>query len=185
MPPGIHPRTVYVVGYPGAGKTSAVRVALTGLVAQPQEGCVPFVTYRRPGQQRYVAAQLGRLRAGGFGGTDALSMSIQPRAVAWLREAPYELIVAEGDRLANDAFLATAAERGPLTVVLIEVPAEVARARGAARAEALGREPQSESWWAGRRTKVDGVAQRWSALRIDGTQLRPAVGAQLREAMRL
>lgn len=181
-------RTVYLIGYPGAGKSTAMRGALAWLLARPREDVLPLVEYRRPGQGEPCAAQLGRLRPGGFCGTDALSLSIQPKAVIWIggdHAMGYPLVVGEGDRLANDGFLGAAAAAGPLTVVLIDTSAEVAAARSARRAQHLGRDAQTAAWVAGRRTKTDGLAERWAAVRIDGEAPADVVGARLREVMTL
>lgn len=178
-------RTVYVIGYPGAGKSTAVRAALAGLLPRSNDDTLPLVEYRRPGERQAVAAQLGRIRPGGFAGTDALPMNVQPKAVQWIGGARYPLVVAEGDRLANDGFLGAASARGLLTVVLLAVSAELAAARAAERARRVGRPGQRAAWVAGRRTKVDGLAERWQALRVDGEAPADQVGAQLREAMAL
>lgn len=178
-------RTVYLIGYPGVGKTTAMRHALSCLVARPLiRGQLPLTTYRWPRERDTVAVQLGRERAR-FGGTDTLHMGIQPHALAWMRSATVPLVVGEGDRLANDGFLEVAAEQGELVVVLIELGAAEALERARARAWRYGTKPQTGSWVAGRRTKTDRLAERWGALRLDGRRAPGCLGAELREVMGL
>jgi hypothetical protein len=112
---------------------------------------------------------LGR-RRDGFGGTDALSMSVQPAVIEWVWRRPADAILGEGDRLANGKFFAAVPD---LTIIYLDTPVEVARRRMAERADRLGKPMQNEPWWKGRMTKVDNLIARWPHVRYDGT-LPPA-----------
>jgi hypothetical protein len=150
---------VSVIGIPGAGKTTITTKALSLLECEGVELMKPFA------HVRYGDIwHLGRHRPV-FGGTDTLSMSVNPVARQFVTRAgqldePPRCIVSEGDRLANNAFLndAAAAARdsgGQLVIALIDTPLAVARERAHRRAEEAGVEVQARSWWAGRVTKVD------------------------------
>jgi len=155
-------RVVYVIGLPGSGKTTMVNWAVeqVGIPAVPVlDVPVPHVRY---GWLWHV----GRPRAD-FGGTDTLSMSIQPKAIRWLGEIESEcgVLVAEGDRLANGKFFDVCPN---LTIVHLDTPLDEAHRRATDRAATLGREPQSDTWWRGRATKVANLVARYEVVTLDG-----------------
>jgi len=158
-------RVVYVIGLPGSGKTTMVERAVDLLAEHPvviiDRGTVPHV------RLDYWLWHIGRPRAD-FGGTDTLSMSIQPRAIRWLDEIRHEcdVLVGEGDRLANAAFFAACPE---LTIVHLDVPLELARFRANVRADQMKRPRQNESWWKGRATKVANLVRTHRVETFDGT----------------
>ena len=148
-------RTIYLIGAPGSGKSSAVSRALE--IAQwgtPTEVMTPIP------HLDYGAGciQLGRVRSTGFSGTDALGMAINPQAILFIESRPANVVLGEGDRLANAKFLSAADRSGILTIVWLDVPPEVSRARARARADVFGLKEQSESWWKGRYTKTARLA---------------------------
>jgi hypothetical protein len=176
---------VYVIGAPGAGKTSLV----AELVGAPTPGTlidvldadweqheapVPHVSYPSGW------TEVGR-RRGAFSGTDALSYSIAPAAAAWVRSPGRpDRLVGEGDRLATDGFLAAlSASYDRLVVALVDVAPAVSYDRMVARAESLGRRPQSLAWWKGRCTKTARLADRWDALRLDGSRPPADLASQI------
>jgi len=97
---------VYFYGPPGAGK-STLMAELTKHCDRSASSAakVPHDILFHGNKLR--GAELGRRREA-FSGTDALSMSIQPEAVSWVRTAPYRLILGEGARLATRGFLEAA-----------------------------------------------------------------------------
>lgn len=148
---------LYILGVPGSGKTTLVRELVLGrrrmVVTQPfahtvyEDGLV----------------QLGRDR-GTHGGTDALSMSVQPNVVAALEAGAWPRILAEGDRLANPSFFEAVVAAGyELDVVLLSVPAEVAADRRAARGT-----DQDERWLRGRESKIANLQPHVTRV-LDGT----------------
>jgi hypothetical protein len=165
---------IYIVGIPGSGKTSMVDGALRRLHASAE-----FIDHPIP-HTRYDGWlwHLGSPRAN-FGGTDTLSMSIQPRVIEWLPQAEADgcdLLLGEGDRLANNKFF----RRCPkLTLVYLDTPLSLARHRAAYRAVELGSGQQAESWWKGRVTKVDGLVGGNPHIRLDGRQSSDALAAEL------
>jgi hypothetical protein len=155
-------RLVYVIGEPGAGKTTLVDAALAAWTRIPQTTPVPHELLTN-WRGELMGAHLGRHRPP-FGGTDALSMSIQPKALAWLAGGPAPMVVAEGDRLANRRFFDTVRLVGvDLLVVLLDTPSQVAAGRRAARAGT-----QNASWVQGRITKTARLADAYHALRLVG-----------------
>jgi len=155
----------YFIGPPGSGKTTLIN-ALT----QRELGWVVKGTHMFPTHtvyDRVGVVQIGAARSD-FGGTDILAMNIQPIATDWLRQpdTPQKLF-AEGDRLANDKFFKAAVDFGwNLTVVLVDIPDDVAAQRRAERGS-----NQNETWIKGRVTKVRRLAETWESVvkRIDGT----------------
>jgi hypothetical protein len=159
-------RLVYVIGEPGAGKTTMVDATLAPWTRIPVEVPVPHELLRHPADLlcRTFGVHLGRRRPGGFGGTDALSMSIQPAVLAWLATSPAPLVLAEGDRLANPSFFdAVRAQGHHLDLVLLAVTPGAAAARRRARGG-----HQDPGWVQGRVTKVRRLADRYHHHVLDG-----------------
>ncbi len=143
---------LYLIGVPGAGKSTAMGLAVTGIMAV--KATAPFEAWEFPG-----GVWLGALDRG----TDALSMSVQPLAVEWLELSAPPAVVAEGDRLANVKFFQAVRDLGyQLEVVYLNTPAQTA----AARRDRRGTD-QNPTWLEGRRTKVQRLAA-WANLTIDG-----------------
>ena len=166
-------RFYYFVGQPGAGKTTLLRALVAPARRADMERPVPHMAYLAP-HGLPLGAQMGRDR-GTFSGTDALALSIQPKAVAWVQGQPYDLLIAEGDRLANDAFFLAVREAGyTLTVLHLATPDGVAAERRAARGS-----DQNAAWLKGRMSKVARLAETWGAIALDGTRPTDALVAQL------
>jgi hypothetical protein len=152
---------VYVIGAPGAGKTTMVTGALALLNTDP----IPL-TQPIPHVRYGDIWHLGHHRQP-FGGTDSLSMSIQPVAVQWLHtmnqahaEHP-RVLLAEGDRLANNSFFTAVETCGHhLTVIHLDAPPTLARQRSETRS------PQTYTWWKGRYTKVTNLANSRRTIRL-------------------
>lgn len=159
-----------IIGQPGAGKTTALRLALRG-VPRVCDGSSrpPVMLY--PG-----GAQLG-IDRGRFSGSDAYPLHVQPLAIAWLRDSPFKNVVAEGDRLSNEGIFQAALSFGyDLQIAWIDTPDEIAAARRAERGST-----QNAAWVRGRITKIRRLADRWSryVTRIDGTPDVSAVAAEI------
>jgi hypothetical protein len=175
-------KLVYVIGLAGVGKSTAVQQALLSIGytnGTAHEQPLPHIVWQTANGKPIT--ELGRRRET-FSGTDALALNIQPKATAWLESKPVDLVIAEGDRLANAKFFDVATNVcDEFIVALIEAPVEIAMARAHRRAQALGVKPQNEVWWKGRATKVANLTERYAGRlsRIDGTEPRSAVASAL------
>lgn len=170
--------TVYLVGEPGAGKTTlaaALRSGWSELTMEKRP--LRHVLWQTPAG--HLAAELGWPR-GTFSGTDSLPMDAVRHAEPWISSCGYPLVLGEGDRLACDRFLRAAADVGPLAVVHVATPAELAAERRALR----GTE-QDRRWLEGRRTKVGRLVERWAehVVAVDGALQPAAMAAQVRAAV--
>ena len=116
-------RSLYIIGAPGTGKSSLMRRVVSGLGLSwgPEERVWRELWVNHllsPGGVQ-VGVSLGRER-GDFSGTDALSMSAQPRVIEWLHAAEMpEYVVAEGMRLSSPRFLIELDSVAPLTLVYL------------------------------------------------------------------
>ena len=143
-------RLVYMIGQPGAGTSTLMAKLTEHLVRDPQVSApVAHDILRFQGSTDIAGAEIGRQRER-FGGTDALPASIIEKAIPWVAEQPYELLLAEGARLANKRFLLAARDAGyDVTLVFVDHPDAEEWRKG--RDAEIGR-TQKESWVAGRRT---------------------------------
>lgn len=166
-------RLTYLIGEPGVGKTTLMSAITDGL---------PGLAARRPFARTIYdcgVVQLGEARAV-FGGTDTLSMSVQPKVLEWAEMPDYPDIVGEGDRLANDKFFSAMRDLGyDVCVVLCSAPAAIASERRLRRAGEHRMKPQDATWLKGRQTKVEKLAMEWAECTITTdspleTQLRVA-----------
>jgi hypothetical protein len=137
-------RSLYLVGGPGAGKSTL----MARLLAHWQVGPNVRVTEKELFGHRLAdggdreGLYLGVLREQ-FPGTDGLSLSVNRVAVPWAADPQqtgrYDLILAEGGRLANRPFLSALSSTTKLLLVHLAVDFDVARARSDAR-------PDQNTW---------------------------------------
>lgn len=156
-------KLLYIIGEPGAGKTTVVK-SLTRRLPNSKR-TVPYIAWTHYSK---LLCQLGYDR-GTFGGTDALGMACQKYVLAWLLDDPYKYVLAEGDRLANRKFFDALIEMGvELQIVLIQVPPEELERRREERNRKIGK-AQDERWLKTRATKVANLAPD-ADLVLDGTR---------------
>lgn len=155
---------VYLIGQPGAGKTTLMAALIDKL---KQQGATPRI---REQPMRHLEFRHGVHLGwrGVFGGTDMLSMSIQPRVLGWLTspQAP-EIVLAEGDRLGNGKFFTAVKGFANLTVMELKTPNDLANQRRLARASQHNADPQTATWVQGRITKVTNLKD-YVNVEIDG-----------------
>lgn len=162
-------RLVYLVGPPGAGKSTLMARLTDGLARVPTEdGGVPRDLLMRGPE--LVGIELGR-RRDGFSGTDALHLGIHPTACEWIKTATAPLVLAEGQRLATTGFLEAATSSGRSVELLwLDPPADVCAHRRAVRAARLLAAAQAPSFVKGATTRAARLAA--TAELIDGVRVR-------------
>lgn len=139
----------YVIGEPGAGKSTLVD-HLTRAVPY-EEAETPFPHRRYDGG----VLELGRRRHE-FSGTDALSMSVQPEVSRFVEGVHPRLLLAEGDRLGNAKFFDHLLRLGyDLRIYVLEGPERAAMQRD------LRGSKQDAKWLKGRQTKVAGLVRQY------------------------
>tara|TARA_R110000824_G_scaffold283335_1_gene471723 strand:- start:95 stop:616 length:522 start_codon:yes stop_codon:yes gene_type:complete len=164
-------RLIYVIGYPGSGKTTAVRSALDGLDSKLMLEPVKHTVYGNG------LIQLGCEREV-HGGTDVLAFNIQPKVIDWLPSCTAPLVIGEGDRLANGLFFRAVQGQGRrLKIVHIKVGELVALKRMMNRGSRF-----DPAWIRRTMTKVDNLASNWrsSVVVVDGTRSMDSVGEELK-----
>ncbi|ACF05006.1 adenylate kinase [Mycobacterium phage Nigel] len=170
------PRMIYLVGQPGSGKSTLMAALTKGLVrcSIDTEAPVPHDLLLDRVTGCAVGAEIGKQR-GAFSGTDALASSIIDKAVPWVQSHPYDLLLAEGARLANKRFIQAAADAG-YAVMLGLLDHDQADAWRKKRSKAIGRE-QNPSWVKGRLTASRRLAEAYpSAFVVGGAVIAPEPG---------
>ena len=111
-------RAIYIVGEPGAGKTTTVQTYLQQYDKQPairlhrQLWAEPLIH-----DDKLTGFHLGKTKDT-FSGTDALGMAVNPDAITWLQTAHLPpFIIGEGQRLANQHFITQLNQRTQLTLI--------------------------------------------------------------------
>jgi hypothetical protein len=155
----------YFIGEPGIGKSTLVSALTAG--SNPEWRPKPFMHgIYRDDTGVTLAAQIGGPDEK-YPGTDRLSMSVGPKAIDWLAQAPAPFVFGEGDRLASDGFFGAMDEWcDEWTLVVMNARPDVAAARRIARGST-----QNAGWLKGRRTKFLRLAGDWRdrALVLDAT----------------
>lgn len=170
----------YIIGQPGAGKSTALRSALQHLNRAQQTKPIAHTLYAKDGNTNIIAVQLGADRPD-YPGTDTLSLGVFPTAVEFLKSYPAPTVIAEGDRLASPKFFEEAILAGyRVNVILIDTPDDVAASRRASRGS-----NQDPTWLKGRITKTRNLTARYHPVSIDGTAPPETVASQLRDCLGL
>lgn len=146
---------LYLCGAPGVGKSSVMRVLRAPWDQEVMSAAtVPHVRLRHPASRVPAGLELGVPRPS-FPGTDALSMSIGPRAAEFMLRTPVPFVLAEGARLATRPFLGACATGGVnVTLVHLRADPELLDERWRARGS-----KQNPSWRKGAATRARGAAE--------------------------
>lgn len=147
---------LYIIGEPGAGKSTLVAAMTRGLAAAAVDQ--PFAHRLYAGLD---LIELGKRRED-FSGTDALPMNVQPAVEEFLSSGkPPRYLLAEGDRLGNGKFFAFLRKIGySLRIVYLD-------AAGAALERRIQRgSSQNDAWLRGRATKVKRLAMTESGVQF-------------------
>ncbi|AVJ49802.1 hypothetical protein PBI_LUCKY3_55 [Microbacterium phage Lucky3] len=167
-------RLVYVIGYPGAGK-STLFSGVTDRHGPHEEAVLRSEQAQVRGVERTRhlrgvllgndGVTLGRVGTA-FPGVDGMQRDTQAMARDWLADgAPMPTkrqnrwILLEGALLAHPKFMTVAAEHTRLTLLVVSAADSEERAR--ARADEIGSEYQKENWRKGKITQVDNLVN-WS-----------------------
>lgn len=140
---------IYIVGEPGAGKSTALAKATAHWTRHPQQA--PLAHDLLVDESSIVAVELGKRRET-FSGTDALPMNAITRAETFLATTLAPVIIGEGARLGVRRFFETAVDMGmDVTLFYLTTPhaAEQRAARGT---------EQKESWVKGAATRAANIA---------------------------
>jgi len=149
-------RLIYLIGGPGAGKSTLMARLTAGRDRLTVERPVPHDRLIDPVTGGSDAVEIGRRRPM-FSGTDALASAIIDKAVPWLGSHPATLVLGEGARLGNARFLTAAVDAG-YDVTLAWLTHGSQEDWRKARAARLGKD-QNPSWVAGRVTASARLAQ--------------------------
>ena len=150
---------VYLIGVPGSGKSTLMKELTRGLTRAPAG--IP-IAHEWLGDGK--ALELGKTRES-FSGTDALPMNAQPKAAEFIEQHPARLILAEGDRLANDRFFKRITAAGyEFHLVYVNADAETVQERRRQRGSR-----QDPTWLQGRATKVRNLLDEWAHWTVDAT----------------
>ncbi|QPX62120.1 adenylate kinase [Mycobacterium phage Indlovu] len=159
-------RLVYIAGAPGSGKTTLAAKLTAPYQRIPVLSEVNHDMLRDDETGHVIGAELGEWR-GEFGGTDLLPASVIDAAVPWIGAiTDYDLIIGEGQRLANKRFLLAARAAGyDVTLVLLDHADAAAWQRK--RSRKLGR-IQNQSWVQGRLNAARQLADFFDGASITG-----------------
>lgn len=149
----------YVFGEPGTGKSTLLEHLTRGLRHSDSDSPFAHRIYPAPAQAKVRTehewtgvVEVGKRRPD-FPGTDALSMSVQPRVVQWLADMLPGYVIAEGDRLANGKFFDSVLDLGYELKLLVLNGSEVAALHRRIRGS-----NQDETWVRGRQNKAYNLA---------------------------
>jgi shikimate kinase len=140
---------LYLIGEPGSGKSTLVEHLTRDLPFEETDSPFAF--------RRYDCGitEIGKRRQS-FSGTDALSMSVQPKVEEYIAGVQPQYVLAEGDRLANDKFLRFLDDQGyTMHLYALEGAIQAAQQRRNRGSN------QDEKWLRGRQTKVARLTVRW------------------------
>lgn len=169
--------TVILLGEPGSGKSTLTQELISNWTELTLELTpVKHVTYDTPYGK---ALQLGWSRPP-FSGTDTLGQAVITSVAKWYQEGIEGIVVAEGDRLANDRFVRLAKDAGPTLIFYLNTDPRVAQERRITRARAFNLSTQNPSWILGRQTKHRNLAERWDAIILDGNKSTAELVAEMR-----
>ena len=154
-------RVIVIGGEPGTGKTTLMKDIMSKFDLEEHFKdffLVPY--YATPRRDLFV---LGIYNKGEvFGGTDKMSMAVQPSALAFLDDIDESntTVLLEGDRLFNNSFLEACKASGyDLHVIVLRTSDDLKIKRYAERGS-----EQDPVWLKGRKSKVENVTKNLTLL---------------------
>ena len=169
-------KSLYLIGEPGVGKSTVVNAFCDSYtIGAKQQLLGKLWADQLLAEDELVGYRLGRTRET-FSGTDALAMSVNPDAVAWVESCQLPtILVGEGARLANKKFLTALNENTSLLLVL--VLADNAAERRVSRGS-----NQNPSWVKGRATASlnlfkEALELGWTTMVVNNSEQTPEESA--------
>jgi len=144
-------KVIAIFGEPGSGKTTLMKKIMEHFnIGKDINDSFKLVPYHQKGNL-YI---LGKYEEGEvFGGTDRMSMAVQPEAIKFLDQLPKDsVVIFEGDRLCTSSFLENCNAKYELSMVYLKTRRETRKNRYAERGS-----NQNETWLAGRESKVSNI----------------------------
>ena len=147
-------QVIAIFGEPGSGKTTLMKKLMEkyGFDKTINESfkLVPF-------HKRGNIFILGKYEDGQvFGGTDRMSMAVQPQAIKFLenlnKAAPDSVVIFEGDRLSTSSFLEHCFENYETSMFYLNTNKDVRTERYKERGS-----NQDETWLRGRESKINNI----------------------------
>jgi hypothetical protein len=170
-------RLVYLVGIPGAGKSSVLRAALQTYVGPLVKQPFAHHPLLLPEAVAHLPTLLGRYDAEAepFTGTDRLSMGVQTVVLRWCMMYQPSLVIGEGDRLGTDRFFSQMRDTLGYQCDVVHI---ICQSHDAAERRAKRHPiPQNETWIKGRFTKMINLDKTWVNHRIVNADFDAAVNA--------
>jgi dephospho-CoA kinase len=144
-------KVVALFGEPGSGKSTLMTKLMERLgVSREFKSDFKLVPYHQK-DNVYI---LGKYEIGEtFGGTDKMSMAVQPEAIKFLASLDKEsIVIFEGDRLCTSSFLEHCNDKYELTMVYLSTSKSIREERYKER-----NSNQDETWLKGRESKISNI----------------------------
>jgi dephospho-CoA kinase len=144
-------KVIAIFGEPGSGKSTLMNELMARIgISREVKTDFKLVPYHQK-ENIYI---LGKYEVGEvFGGTDKMSMAVQPEAIKFLASLDDNSVVLfEGDRLCTSSFLDHCNDKYNLTMVYLSTSKSIRTERFKER-----NSNQDETWLKGRESKINNI----------------------------
>ena len=149
-------RIIAIGGNPGSGKSTLMKKLMKEIDAAPESTQLYDLV---PGHvcgfnDMPWGVVLGKYDedVGVFGGTDKMSMAVQPKAIEYLATNPAKVVIFEGDRLFTASFLEDCNSKYDLHIIHLATSGDVREERYKDRGS-----NQDPTWLKGRESKISNI----------------------------